>query len=103
MSNLYSNLHNLYQVQKTLRFELKTQGKTKENMEKVGILEADEHRAEIYSKVKKYCDEYHKLFIDKSLSNIELNGIDRYYELYSINNRDDKQKEEFDQLEASLR
>lgn len=103
MSNLYSNLHNLYQVQKTLRFELKPQGKTKENMEKVGILEADEHRAEIYSKVKKYCDEYHKLFIDKSLSNIELNGIDRYYELYSINNRDDKQKEELDQLEASLR
>ena len=103
MSNLYSNLHNLYQVQKTLRFELKPQGKTKENMEKVGILKADEHRAEIYSKVKKYCDEYHKLFIDKSLSNIELNGIDRYYELYSINNRDDKQKEELDQLEASLR
>ena len=57
MSNLYSNLHNLYQVQKTLRFELKPQGKTKENMEKAGILKADEHRAEVYGKVKKYCDE----------------------------------------------
>ena len=68
MSNLYSNLHNLYQVQKTLRFELKPQGKTKENMEKAGILKADEHRAEVYGKVKKYCDEYHKTFIDRCLS-----------------------------------
>ena len=32
MAGLYNNLHNLYPVQKTLRFELIPQGKTKENM-----------------------------------------------------------------------
>ena len=31
MFNLYSNLRKLYPVQKTLRFELIPQGKTKEN------------------------------------------------------------------------
>jgi hypothetical protein len=32
MFNLYSNLRKLYPVQKTLKFELIPQGKTKENM-----------------------------------------------------------------------
>lgn len=103
MSNLYSNLHNFYSVQKTLRFELIPQGKTKENMEKEGILKADEHRAEIYSKVKKYCDEYHKIFIDRCLKNIRLNELNRYYELYSIAKKDEEQKKEFSQIQEKLR
>lgn len=103
MSNLYRNLHNFYSVQKTLRFELIPQGKTKENMEKEGILKADEHRAEIYSKVKKYCDEYHKLFIDKCLKNIRLNELNKYYELYSVVKKDEKQKEEFIKIQEKLR
>lgn len=32
MFNLYSNLRKLYPVQKTLKFELIPQGKTKKNM-----------------------------------------------------------------------
>lgn len=103
MSNLYRNLHNFYSVQKTLRFELIPQGKTKENMEKEGILKADEHRAEIYSKVKKYCDEYHKLFIDKCLKNIRLNELNKYYELYSVVKKDEKQKEEFIKIQEKMR
>lgn len=103
MSNLYSNLHNFYSVQKTLRFELIPQGKTLENMEKSEILKSDEHRAEIYSKVKKYCDEYHKIFIDKCLKNVELNELDRYFELYSIVKKDDNQKDEFVKIQERLR
>lgn len=103
MSNLYSNLHNFYPVQKTLKFELIPQGKTKENMEKEGIIKTDEHRAEIYSKVKKYCDEYHKVFIDKCLKNTRLNDLNRYYELYSITKKDEKQKEEFTKIQEKLR
>ena len=71
MFNLYSNLRKLYPVQKTLRFELIPQGKTKENMEKEGIIREDEHRAKIYNKVKKYCDEYHKIFIEDCLKELE--------------------------------
>ena len=103
MSNLYSNLHNFYPVQKTLKFELIPQGKTKENMEKEGIIKTDEHRAEIYSKVKKYCDEYHKVFIDKCLKNTRLNELNRYYELYSITKKDEEQKEEFIKIQEKLR
>lgn len=103
MAGLYNNLHNLYPVQKTLRFELIPQGKTKENMEKEGILNADEHRAEIYKKVKKYCDEYHKVFIDKCLKRIQLNELNRYYELYSIDKKDDVQKDEFEKIQEKLR
>ena len=52
MFNLYSNLRKLYPVQKTLRFELIPQGKTKENMEKEGIIREDEHRAKYITKLK---------------------------------------------------
>ena len=51
---------NLYPVSKTLRFELQPIGKTKENIEKNGILQRDEKRAEDYKIVKGLIDEYHK-------------------------------------------
>ena len=92
MFNLYSNLRKLYPVQKTLRFELIPQGKTKENMEKEGIIREDEHRAKIYNKVKKYCDEYHKIFIEDCLKDIKLDNLNKYYELYSIDKKDEDQK-----------
>ena len=53
-------LTNLYPVSKTLRFELQPIGKTRENIEKGGILQQDEKRAENYKKVKGFIDEYHK-------------------------------------------
>lgn len=103
MNNLYKELHNLYPVQKTLRFELKPIGKTKENIEKEGILHKDEHRAEIYKKVKKYCDEYHKTFIDKVLEKIELPDLDKYLKIYNIENKDEKQKKDFYDISDKLR
>ena len=63
---------NLYSLSKTLRFELIPQGKTLENIQRNGFLENDEHRAESYKKVKKIIDEYHKLFIENSLSTVSL-------------------------------
>ena len=57
----------LYPVQKTLRFELKPQGKTAEWIEASGLLEQDEHRKDSYKEVKQLIDFYHKHFIDKSL------------------------------------
>ncbi|MCI9275839.1 MAG: hypothetical protein HFJ24_07980, partial [Clostridia bacterium] len=53
MEDLYSKLHNLYDVQKTLRFELRPIGKTKENIEKERLLTEDEYRAKIFKNVKK--------------------------------------------------
>jgi CRISPR-associated protein Cpf1 len=63
---------NLYQLSKTLRFELIPQGKTLEHIEKNGFLTQDEHRAESYQEVKRIIDDYHKAFIEKALTGFKL-------------------------------
>ena len=83
---------NLYPVSKTLRFELQPIGKTKENIEKNGILQRDEKRAEDYKLVKGFIDEYHKQFIKDRLWNFELplhseghlDSLEEYQALYEL-------------------
>lgn len=103
MEKMYDNLHKMYSISKTLRFELKPVGKTLENINKKGIITEDEHRAEIFKKVKKYCDEYHKYFIDKSLTNKKLKGLSDYYKLFSINNRSEIENKKLKEAEDNLR
>ena len=100
---LYNDLHKLYSLSKTLRFELKPIGKTIENMKEAKIIEDDTNRKEYYKKVKKYCDEYHKDFIDRVLSNVKLNKLNEYYKLYSIEKKDEKQDKELEKIKTSLR
>ena len=105
------NLRNLYQLQKTLRFELRPIGKTKENIEKNGLLEEDEQRAKDYKEVKKLIDEYHRHYIDGRLTNYELplhdegnnNSLEEYYNLYLTRHRDAKQEEIFNKVKENLR
>ncbi|MDR1383821.1 MAG: type V CRISPR-associated protein Cas12a/Cpf1, partial [Planctomycetaceae bacterium] len=121
---------NQYQLQKTLRFELIPIGKTLEylnsqikkqdtsqpespndnenqtwDFDKHSIMENDKHRAESYEKVKKIIDEYHKVFIEESLQKCEIKegDLDEYFRLFSINNKDDKQKKEFETILKKLR
>ena len=68
----YDDLTGLYSLSKTLRFELKPIGKTLENIEKKGLIEQDEIRAEEYEKVKDIIDEYHKAFIKMCLGELNL-------------------------------
>ncbi len=81
MKNLYSNMHNLVQLSKTLRFELKPIGKTKEFFEK-NILESDEQKAAAYPFVKKYCDEVHKQFISDCLKIVNKSLLEKELEEY---------------------
>ena len=102
---------NLYPVSKTLRFELQPIGKTKENIEKNGILQRDEKRAEDYKIVKGFIDEYHKQFIKDRLwsfklpSNSEgrLNSLEEYQALYELSKRNDAQEAEFTEIKDNLR
>ena len=57
-----------YSVDKTLRFELKPIGATAEKIKDSKILNGDFERANAYEDVKKIIDDYHKRFIDESLS-----------------------------------
>ncbi len=106
MSKLYSEMHNLFQVSKTLRFELKPIGKTKEYFEKY-ILKQDEVKAETFKKVKKYCDEYHKHFIEECLKDFENEDfkqlLNNYINLYSNNSKNEKEEKEFENIKKELR
>ncbi len=102
MKNL-SAFTNLYQLSKTLRFELIPQGKTLEHIEKNGLLMQDEHRANSYKVVKKIIDEYHKSFIEKSLDGLELNLLEDYFMYYQIQKKDDNQKKQFENIHAQMR
>lgn len=83
-SNL-SRFTNLYSISKTLRFELQPLGKTKDYIEKNGILMRDEKRAEDYKTVKCIIDEYQKRsdrVVVKSVSAKQL-VVDYYDGYYS--------------------
>lgn len=102
---------NLYPVSKTLRFELKPIGKTKENIEKNGILQRDEQRAEDYEIVKQFIDEYHKQFIKERLWNFKLpmldeghhDSLEEYQELYELSKRSEAQEAAFTEVKDNLR
>lgn len=104
-------LTNLYPVSKTLRFELQPIGKTRENIEKGGILQQDEERAENYKLVKSFIDEYHKRYIKSRLWNFELpladegrhNSLAEYRALYELPKRDAEQEAAFTEVKDNLR
>ncbi len=96
---------NLYSLSKTLRFELIPQGKTLENIQKSGILEQDDSRAEKYERIKRIIDEYHKIFIEQSFKDQKIDDyfLNRYFELFKIKDKNDKQKKEFKTIQEKLR
>lgn len=103
MNNIYNNLQKLYSVKRTLKFELIPIGKTLKNIEKEGIIKKDEHRAQTYQKVKKYCDEYHKYFIENVLINTKLKKLSKYESLFKIENKTEQDREAFSEIETNLR
>ena len=103
MASIYDGFTNKYPVSKTLRFELIPQRETLEYLEKNGILNNDEQRSEDYKKLKLLLDEYYKAYIEDALSDVELEGLDEYARLYSINNRTPEEKTEFSRIQEMLR
>lgn len=95
----------LYPLSKTLRFELKPIGKTKDNIEKNGILERDSERAVAYKAVKKVIDEYHKSFIELKLADFELmqSQLEEFYLLYHLPTSEQKRKTDLPNVQESLR
>ena len=106
-----NDITKLYNLSKTLRFELKPVGCTLESITASGILEQDQHRADSYVKVKKIIDEYHKAFIEKVLASTTLpyenfgknNSLEEFYCLYMCNSKNDKQKELLATVQENLR
>ena len=87
---LFNDFTNLYKVSKTLRFELVPIGESLNYINKKGILQQDEQRADEYKMVKKIIDEYHKQFINESLENITLEGLQDYKTEYENPKKEEK-------------
>ena len=94
---------NRYSLSKTLRFSLIPVGATEENFERKQLLLQDEHRAESYKKVKGYMDRYHKVFIERILSGLVLDGVAEYAPLYAKRDKTDAEKKQMDALETKMR
>lgn len=104
--NDLSQFTNCYPVSKTLRFKLIPQGRTLEYIEKRGLLEEDEHRAESYKLMKKTIDEYHKWFISQAMEHVVLSELDTYHRLYTASaeeKKDPKWAKEFEACQKALR
>ncbi len=101
-TEFFSAFTNQYQLSKTLRFELKPVGETLDNIEKKGLLDQDQQRADSYQKMKKTIDEYHKYFIEIALKNVQLKKLNEYLDLYNQTKelRDD---EAFKKVKTDLR
>ena len=105
------NFTNLYQVSKTLRFELIPDKRTKDFLEQSDIIVKDEHRAESYKIVKKIIDRYHKAFIEDVLSKTKLqyanvgksNSLEELYFLYTKTNKTDADKKLLEKVQEQLR
>lgn len=107
----FESFTNLYQLSKTLRFELRPIGKTMENIQTDGLLEQDSHRAESYKKVKVLIDRYHKAFIDEALSKCVLpvencdqnNSLTEIYKYLTTKNHTEKEIDDFNKTMDNLR
>lgn len=103
----FENFTNLYEISKTLRFELKPIGNTTALLEENKIIQNDKYRRKKYELVKPYFDKIHREFIEFSLKNTHLDifndfDISAYRDIYKkwYNNRKDaeltKEKEKFE-------
>lgn len=106
--SIFKDFTNKYSLSKTLRFELKPVGKTVDWIKEKGLVSEDEQKAEFYKKAKKIIDEYHKVFIERVLSEIEisselLNDIYRIYVDLKKNKNDEKLAKEYANLQEKLR
>ncbi len=78
--SLFTSFTNLYSLSKTLRFELKPTENTKKLIEQERNIEKDKKIDEDYKKIKVYLDKLHRKFVDESLKEIELLGVQGYFD-----------------------
>lgn len=105
-------LTGLYNLSKTLRFELKPVGKTLEHIEEKGFLTQDKQRDMEYQLMKKIIDRYHKAFIAMCMNNCELkvkntddsdDSLEEYAALLGKSKRDADDEDKLKKIKDNLR
>lgn len=120
---MFKDFTNLYELSKTLRFELRPTGKiidsidlktgeikkitmTEKMLLENGVFDNDKLIQEKYKKTKPYFDRLHREFVEESLSDILLRELDDYEIILSDWKKDKKNKDKQKRLqikEAELR
>lgn len=99
----------LYEISKTLRFELKPIWNTLENLKKDWIIQKDRQVQENYTKIKDYFDDLHREFVKQALQDVYLNQLEDFYNSYielnkSPENKKNKQlQKKFEKASKDLR
>ena len=83
---------NLYELSKTLRFELKPIGNTAQNLENDWVVQKDREVEAHYHEIKELLDELHVDFVSKWLENIYLSSLDEFHNVYTSLKQDSKNK-----------
>lgn len=100
---MFEKFERRYSLSKTLRFRLIPQGDTLERMNEKGYITEDQERAIRYKRAKDIFKEQHRLFIEKSLHFLYLEGLEEYAELFEIKNRSTEEELRFFNVQESLR
>lgn len=101
--NLFNDFTNLYELQKTLRFELKPVGKTAELLKQNMVFEKDKLIDDNYHKIKYYFDLLHRKFIKEALSEINFDFNEYYKSFLNLKKGDKKTQDDFKKQEDILR
>ena len=90
--NKIEKFTNKYKVSKTLRFKLEPIGSTDEFIKRRQLIEEDEERSILVEKMKQIMDEYHKEFIDKTLSSFafDQSTLQELFDVYFGPNSNDR-------------
>ncbi len=102
--NQYTRLNT---VQKTVRFELRPEGKSLDNLIESGLLDKDRKLSECYPIMKGMIDAYHRNFINKNLKTINLDWSDLAKAIDanrgSTDDNRDKNKKELERIKQDYR
>jgi len=106
-NNIFSNFTNLYQLQKTLRFELKpvprdgeTPEETLNRLKSSAFFMNDSRRESAYAEVKTIIDDFFRDFIDISLKKVK---IDWQPLASAIDSKDEKvQQQQSDSIRKKI-
>lgn len=100
----FDNLSDRYPIQKTLRFSLLLCAETSQWLEHDRIVEKAAAKEERIKRVKGYIDEYHRHFIEKTISECSpLFDYDEYAEHYLAKRHPKDVKKRMEELEGKMR
>jgi CRISPR-associated protein Cpf1 len=103
---IFKDFTNLFSLSKTLRFELIPIGDTLKHIEEKGIIKKDEDLYVSYQNMKNIIDNFHKDFIELSLKDARLSGLETFKNLYWSKNdfkNEENFQDEFQKIKAELR